>query len=80
MDPDVIVENYNVNVDDDTIKSLGINDDSDVLVLCIVRIPENFKDATVNLMAPIIINRTAGKGAQIIPENTPYNVRHRLFI
>ncbi len=79
MDPDIIVENYEIGVADEMLEEIGVDENSEVITLCVVRIPDNIGESTVNLAAPIIINSTTKQGIQIVMENTVYNVRHRLF-
>lgn len=41
-------------------------------------VPENFKETTVNLKSPIIVNRKTRRGAQVILEQD-YPIRYRLM-
>lgn len=79
MDPNVIADNYTPKVSEESLDSIGIKTDDDATILCVVRIPDNFKDATVNLIAPVIINHNTMQGMQIVLEDSRYTVRHRLF-
>lgn len=79
INPDIIAENYEVNLSDEQFAEINVDENSEMIVLCVVRIPENIRESTVNLIAPIIINATAKQGMQVVMENTDYNVRHRLF-
>ena len=52
---------------------LGVNDKTNLQVLCIARVPEDYKETTVNLKSPIVINMDTKKAAQVIlPKNYPY--------
>lgn len=79
INPDIIAENYEVNLSDEQFAEINVDENSEMIVLCVVRIPENIRESTVNLIAPVIINATAKQGMQVVMENTDYNVRHRLF-
>jgi flagellar assembly factor FliW len=48
-------------------------------VYTVATIPDNPEEATVNLMAPIIINESMRVGKQVILLDTKYTVRHPLF-
>jgi flagellar assembly factor FliW len=48
-------------------------------VYTVATIPDNPEEATVNLMAPIIINENVRVGKQVILLDTKYAVRHPLF-
>jgi flagellar assembly factor FliW len=79
MDPNIIVEQYSPDIPDEIIESIGVKDESDVTVLGIVRIPEEIKDSTVNLIAPIVINHNTRQGVQVVLDDSRYTVRHRIF-
>ncbi len=57
---------YAPEIKDEDVSALGITDVNDVLVLLIVHAGANLATTTVNLRAPMIINTTVGKGAQVI--------------
>jgi flagellar assembly factor FliW len=50
-----------------------------VVIYAVATIPDNPEEATLNLMAPIIINEKARSGKQVILPDTNYTVRHPLF-
>lgn len=54
--PEQIVENYSITADAESLAAveLGENDTPQYLVLAVV--PEEYKDTTVNLKSPILIN------------------------
>ncbi len=51
----------------------------DVSVYVVATIPENPSEATINLMAPVLINEKNRRGRQVILLDRPYSVRHPLF-
>ena len=42
-------------------------------------VPEDIKQMSVNLMAPIIINADTRKGTQIVVENADYEVKYKIY-
>ena len=62
LDPRMIISDYEVKLDDDTKMSLNINDPSDIVVLCIVKIDkENMASGklscgTLLKKSPLIVN------------------------
>lgn len=78
IDPKECIANYILEVSNADTAFLEIENIDDVLILNIVTIPENDKDAlTVNLVAPILIHRKNGKARQVILENyTAYSTHH----
>ena len=52
----------------------------DIVVFAFVTIPPGkAKEATVNLLGPIVINTKSGTGKQVILSNSRYNHRHPLI-
>jgi flagellar assembly factor FliW len=58
---------------------LGIEDASDVAVFTILTIPDNFREATANLLAPVVINIRTNLGLQYIPRISDYTTKHSIF-
>ncbi|MFT9487244.1 flagellar assembly protein FliW [Tepidibacillus infernus] len=71
--------NYEFELDEQSIAELEIKDVNEVAVWGILSIPENFKKATMNLKAPIIINIKNKKAKQIILHETDYLTKTPLF-
>ena len=80
IDPYIYFPNYEIEIDDNTTKRLGIKDATDVLVLSVVTLNDDVEKITVNLRAPIIINLTTGKCEQVILDREVYLVRQSLVV
>jgi flagellar assembly factor FliW len=65
--PDVPVES--------AARDVGIDGEEDSLAIMVVLCALANQPATVNLLAPIVVNATTRKGAQIILEGTRYSTR-----
>ena len=76
VDPFKIKRDYDFDLKDEDVESLGVKDASEVMVFSIVVVPEDIKKMSMNLKAPLIINRTNNKAAQIILDTDKYTVRH----
>lgn len=76
IDPFKIKKDYDFELKDEYVEALGITDASEVVVYSIVVVPEDIKKISMNLKAPLIINKTNNKGAQIILDTDKYTVRH----
>ena len=79
VDPFILTPSYEVKLTEDAIKRLEINDESKVIILCLVSVGKDMYTTTANLMSPIVINATTMKGEQVImedlgPEYLRYNV------
>jgi flagellar assembly factor FliW len=53
-------------VDDATVTALGIDSPDDVVVLAVVNAGGSPADATVNLLAPVLVNTATRQGAQVV--------------
>lgn len=81
IDPFTINRNYNVDINDEVADKLGLSTAQDVLVYTIVTVPRSgFKDATTNLMGPLIINWRKKQGKQIILDRQNYNLKYPLKV
>ena len=69
INPVTIKEDYNPSVSEELLKPLGDMKQEDTFVLTTVRVPKDIQDMSINLKAPIIINMSNNKGAQIIVED-----------
>lgn len=77
--PYVFDKNYFVNIKEEYVAQLGGGTSEDYSILSIVTIADTFETATINFVAPLIINNETKKGMQIILENTSYTTRHNLM-
>lgn len=79
VNPFLFKEDYQFDISQNTIDELEIDSINDVFILCIVTIPENLSDTTMNLKAPVIINTKIKKGKQIVLETDKYEVKYKIF-
>ena len=79
VNPFNVVENYNPQINDDMLESIGGIQDEDIVVFLMATIPEDVKQASVNMKAPLIINASSRKGVQIIVEGQEYEIKHKLL-
>ena len=69
MDPLLVKEDYNPEVEDELLKPLGGLDPDQLLVLVTVTVPKDLKKMTVNLKGPFVINAETRRACQIIIED-----------
>jgi flagellar assembly factor FliW len=79
IDPKVVVKDYKVEINEETLRLLDIKDINHVLVYAIVVIPDEIEKMTANLKAPIIINAENNKGMQILLDNDDYMIKHPIL-
>ena len=71
---------YQFDIPDEEAKKLEIDSPYDIFVCNIVNIPSsNPQGATVNMLAPIVINLDNKKAMQVVLKNSQFEVRHKLF-
>lgn len=71
---------YEFELSDEDAASLGIEKAQDVLALNIVTIPHECpQNATINLLAPIVVNTCNRKAMQVVLRDTKYEIKHPLF-
>ena len=79
MNPLMVCEDYNPQVSEEFLSSLGNISDENIVVLVTVTVPADLTKMTVNLQGPIIINSDEKKGAQIIVEGNDYPVKFPIY-
>jgi flagellar assembly factor FliW len=79
MNPLMVCEDYNPQVSEEFLSSLGNITDENIVVLVTVTVPTDLTKMTVNLQGPIIINSDEKKGAQIIVEGNDYPVKFPIY-
>lgn len=79
INPLLVMPNYNPNVADEILSTLGECDEEGYLVFSTIRVPSDLTQMSVNLSAPIIINPKTGKCCQVIIENASYPVRFPVY-
>ncbi len=72
-------EEYEVKLNDDVIKHLGIKKPEDTMIITTVTLNSDPKKITTNLQGPIVINSLNNLGEQIIIDNGKYKVKEPLM-
>lgn len=79
MDPLLVKEDYNPEVNDELLKPAGKLNAENLLVLVTVSIPSDLTKLTVNLKGPIIINAEEKKACQVIVEGEDYKIKFPIY-
>ena len=78
MDPFPFVDHYSIEISDDDVDALGIKEGLDGFFLTLATM--NKSNITLNLMAPILINRKTQQGKQVVLGNYKnYSARHVIY-
>lgn len=72
-------KDYSIDVPDDDLDEIKIEDHRDLFILNLITIKEDIRLATVNLVAPLVINLKERLAAQVVLTKDTYTTKHRLF-
>lgn len=79
IDPFVFFPDYDFELPEAVVRQLAITSPEDVTVRNIVVVGDDFKQSTVNMQAPVVINTRKGLGRQVILNHPVYRVKQALF-
>lgn len=79
IDPFFIKQDYNPEINDSDLVSLGEIKEEQLSVLVTLTVPKDMTQMACNLRAPIVINTETRKGAQIISETVEYPVKYYIY-
>lgn len=77
--PFEVLGDYYLDVRESELEDLSIESQSDLLILCVVVIPEDVKKMTANLASPIVINTKCGVGKQLIIDAAALPLRFPIY-
>ncbi|WP_175990238.1 flagellar assembly protein FliW [Bacillus sp. Marseille-Q1617] len=78
-DPFLFTKEFDFELDQGSVESLGFTDGKNVKVLTILTMRETLNDSTANLQAPIVINLANNKAKQVILNDPNYKTKHLIF-
>ncbi len=79
INPFIIDQTYEFRLTESDMDEVNSNNSSELAVYAVATIPEDPSQATINLMAPIVINDRDRRGKQVILHESKYSVRHPLL-
>ncbi len=79
LDPLLVEETYNPEVESELLNPLGELDPEEMLVLVTLTVPKDVTRMSVNLRAPIVINSQNRLACQIILEGEQYDVKYPIY-
>lgn len=77
FDPSIIDSRYQFSLTKSEEKLLGITEETDIQLLVIAKVPSDYRETTVNMKSPIIINKDQRVATQVI---LPHDYLFRLPI
>jgi flagellar assembly factor FliW len=78
-DPFLFTKEFDFELDQGSVETLGFTNEKDVKVLTILTMKETLLESTANLQAPIVINLANNKAKQVILNDSNYQTKHLLF-
>ena len=78
INPTFLLPDYTPSLTPEELAFLEVEDSGELSYFVICVIHDNYLDNTVNLKCPLSINPTTRIGMQIIMEQSPYGLRHKL--
>ena len=78
INPFLFRQDYELDIDDDLVKEIGINNPEEALIFAIVTIPPT-GPMTANLQGPLIINRETRIGKQGILTDPRWKTKHDIM-
>ena len=79
VDPFLIVNDYELDIDDRTLWEIGIDSPADVILFAIITVPADGSAVTANLQGPIVINRKNNVALQVILSDSKWTTKHNII-
>ncbi|MBS7241780.1 flagellar assembly protein FliW [Treponema sp.] len=79
IDPFIIADDYEADIDDSELLRIGIKDPADVSVFTIVTVPGDGGPVTANFQGPLIINKKNHLCMQAILDGSKYTTKHNII-
>ena len=79
VSPFNVLKDYEFYLNEIKVCELNIKSQKDIIVVNTVNLSTRLEDITVNLKAPIIINKNENIGEQLILDNVDYPIKYPLF-
>jgi len=78
IDPFIISNDYEADIDDESLKSIGVTSPEDIIVMTIVTIPNDGSAITANFLGPIVINRKTNVCAQVVLSDNRWTTKFNI--
>jgi len=79
INPFMVDPSYEFRLMDSDMEAIKSKNSTELTIYAIATIPADPSEATLNLMAPIVINEKDHRGRQVILHDSKYSVRHPLM-
>ena len=79
INPFLIDPDYEFRLTDADMEDLSSSNSAELSVYAVATIPDDVTSASLNLMAPVVINEKGHCGKQVVMHESKYSVKHPLF-
>ena len=79
IDPFLICDDYEIDIDDKVLASIGIKTPADVHAMVIVTVPSDGSPVTADLQGPLVINKKNRKGMQTILSDNRWTTKYDII-
>jgi flagellar assembly factor FliW len=79
VDPFLIMDGYNISLNESSCTRLGLDDPLEVRVFSIVTVDEKKETVTANLKSPVLVNFATRQGEQLILEDADWPIRYDIW-
>lgn len=79
LEPEFFIQNYKLNLAKNDLEAMGLKAQEKVRSFCIITIPEDPKEMTANLKAPIVIHLESKVSRQCVLQDNNLAIREPIF-
>lgn len=75
VDPFLICSEYEADIDDSSLKNIGVESAEDIIIMTLVTIPKDGSAITANFLGPIVINKKNRKCLQVVLNDSRWTTK-----
>lgn len=75
VDPFLICDYYETDIDDESLKKIGVQKPEDLVIMTIVTIPSDGSAITANFQGPLVINKNTKQFIQVILQDNKWSTK-----
>ncbi len=75
IDPFLICSDYEADIDDSALRSIGVDSAEDIIIMTLVTIPKDGSAITANFLGPVVINKKNRKCLQVILNDSRWTTK-----
>lgn len=78
IDPFLICNDYEADIDDLTLKTIGVESPEDIIIMTLVTIPKDGSALTANFLGPVVINKKNKNCMQVILNDNRWTTKFNI--